>query len=139
MWANTYEETLEEWIALRNKCKDLETEKALEEINNWVQQVPTVPHYLHLDDYKVWPGPWELLADNNFCEVAKSLLIVYTIIILNRQEINSLSILQSNNYTYVKVLTDTEYILNNQIGSIVSAIDTEIIQTLDCSYFQNKI
>jgi len=141
MWHNQYETTLEDWIQLREDTKNLDIEKALEEIHNWWQQAPIIPHYLHFDEYEKWPGPWELLADNSFCEVAKALGMCYTIILLDRQEINSMCLLQDDNYTYTKVLTnDREYLLNDIPGSITTELkDANILHTLSSEYFKNKI
>lgn len=141
MWDNNYDTALVDWLKLRESTKSLPIKKALEKIHNWWQQVPTIPHYLHFDDYTQWPGPWELLADNNFCEVAKALGICYTIILVDRPEIISMNLLQSDNYTYTQVFTtDGEFILNDIPGDITTTLeDVKILHTIDCDYFKNKI
>jgi len=110
-------------------------------VHDWWQKAPIVSHYLHLSEYKTWPGPWDLLADNNYCELAKAAGIMYTIILLERKEIYSLNLLQTDNYTYVQVLTDGgEYILNNISASIKSDLSGVcILHTLNCNYFIDKL
>lgn len=141
MWQPYYEDRLQDWISLRDESKKLASEYSFQLIHDWWQTAPTILHYLHMDDYKTWPGPWELLANNNFCEVAKAAGIMYTIILTERPEIYSMSLLQDDNYTYVQVLTDGgEYLLNGPPGSIkASTADVNILHKLDCNYFKNKL
>ena len=79
MWPDRYEDRLSQWHQLRqdNQINNLET--ALLTINDWWQQCPWTPYYLHWDDLETWPDPWDLLADNHFCNLAKALGIVYTL------------------------------------------------------------
>jgi len=141
MWNNNYETALQDWIQLREDTKILHIEEALGLIHNFWQQVPTIPHYLHYDDHEEWPGPWELLAENDYCEVAKALGMLYTIILIDRPEVYSTHLLQDDNYTYTQVLTDErEYVLNDIPGSITTSLeDVCILHTLNGEYFKNKI
>lgn len=112
-WPNRYEDRLSEWVRLRenNRTNDLET--ALLSINDWWQQVPWVPYYLHWDDMDQWPDPWDLLADNYFCSVAKSLGIIYTIHMIARPDITALQMAVNRDSADNLVLVNQgKYILN---------------------------
>ncbi len=141
MFPTHYDDALSEWMQIRESAKEGNLDDALHSIHNWCQQVPMVNHNLHIADYKDWPGPWDLLAENNYCEVAKSMLIVYTLLIANRPEIYSMTLLQSDNYTYVQLLADSgEYILNDQPGMIKADLnEVQILHTIDCNYFKANI
>ena len=139
MWSNYYEDTLLEWTKLRASAKDLPLKEALHLVNNWWARAPLVSHYLHPADYTDWPLPWDLLADNTYCELAKCLGIVYTLLLLDRGEITSLHIIQIDNYYAVSV-NNEQFILNDQPGEITGGVsDTEIEWSLDCDHFKKKI
>lgn len=111
MWAVTFEERLREWRDLRNHCQSLELESALQHINDWWWQAPYVNHYLHWDDHANWPGPWDLLADNLYCDLARALGIMYTIMMLERLDIQDLGLIDCKEDNLVQV-NGGKYILN---------------------------
>jgi hypothetical protein len=139
MWSNYYEDTLLEWNKLRAAAMAVDLEPALHMVNDWWARAPLSSHYLHPADYTEWPSPWDLLADNTYCELAKCLGIVYTLILLDRDDITSLHIILQDNYYAVSV-NNEQFILNDQPGEITGgARDTEIEWSLDCDYFKEKI
>lgn len=112
MWHEEFADRLQSWSALRTKVQDLPLEDALQEINWWWQQTPWQAYYLHWDDFDQWPDPWQLLADNVFCEVARALGIVYTISMLNRGDmLDSTMVLTTDGYNLVLV-NKKKYTLN---------------------------
>jgi len=139
MWQNDYETALQDWIKLRESTQELPIKQALELIHNWWQQVPIIPHYLHYDDRAEWPGPWELLADNNYCEVAKALGMLYTVILIDRPEIYSTHLFLTDNYTYTEVKTEEgDFVLNDIPGSITETNlqDVQVLHIIDGEYFK---
>ena len=141
MFPTHYEDAVQEWIQIREQAKEAPFEEALHIIHNWWQQVPLVQHNLHISDYKMWPGPWELLADKSHCEVARALQICYTVLLIERSEINSMNLLCTDNYTYVQIMTDgKEYVLNDQPRSITADLDeVQILRTINCKYFKSNL
>lgn len=119
MWPITFEERLQEWVDLRQNCHDLALESCLLTINDWWARAPVVNHYLHWDDHRSWPGPWDLLADNMFCEVAKSLGIVYTIMMIERSDIEQIEIMDMEDSNLVQV-NRGKYILNWCPGQLLN-------------------
>jgi len=139
MWPASYEDALSEWSALRTQTSDLELADALHTIQNWWQHAPLVEHYLHVADYEDWPLPWDLLADNTFCDLAISLGMCYTLLLIKHKDINSLCICQTANYSVVDI-NGGQYTLNDQPGSITSDIDeSEYKYSIDCEYFRCKL
>jgi len=141
MFPTQYEDALEEWVQVREQANGLPLEESLHTIHDWWQQLPIVNHNLHIADYKDWPSPWDLLADNNHCEVAKALQMCYTLLIIDRPEINSMNLICDDNYTYIQILThDKEYVLNDQPGNITADLtEVRVLHTIDCDYFRTKI
>jgi hypothetical protein len=111
MWSDDFAQRLSEWKLLRETCVEQELETCLLQVNDWWWRVPTVNHYLHWDDHRNWPGPWDLLADNMFCDLARALGIVYTLLMVPRTDIQEISLLNSKQDNLVQV-NKGKYILN---------------------------
>ena len=75
MWwsSSTYDERLTNWFDLRNDISNLDLETALNKVNSWWFDVPFVNKHLHPQDVQNWPSPWEMLADNLYCDLARGL------------------------------------------------------------------
>lgn len=78
-----YEERLLSWRQLR--CSDLEEDDFLLAVNDFWSFAPTVRRGIDWDSYPNWPDPWQLLVQNQHCELAKALGIAYTILLSERQ------------------------------------------------------
>jgi len=139
MWNNDYYDLISEWSELRNKAKILPIYDALHLIHDWWQQAPIVSPYLEILEPESWPNPWELLANNGFCDLAKCLGICYTIQLLNRKEINSLRIVQTDNYYILVIVNDGEFVLNDRLGEIEPmASKINIIHIIDMTHTRIK-
>ena len=83
MWQNFWNlrvnDRLTQWKDFRHQLDRLPLESAVVELNNMWSTAPFVNYNLDPSDPKSWPAPWELLAENYWCDVAKALGIVYTI------------------------------------------------------------
>lgn len=64
-----------------------------------------------MDDYKQWPNPWQLLNDNVYCNLARALGIVYTILMLERTDIDAIQITEGDQGNLV-LIDYGKYILN---------------------------
>lgn len=67
------------WKKFRTEVKLLPIPEALTQINNFWASCPFLPYYLEYDNFKDWPDPWRLIQENYYCDLAKTLGIVYTI------------------------------------------------------------
>jgi hypothetical protein len=136
MWPIDYDDRLLEWRLLREQAEQEQNlESLLVLVDTFWQRAPTIPHYLHIDDYLKWPNPWELLVENNFCELAKCLGIVYTLLILNRTDITEITIIETKSYHLVKI--NDKHILNYYPNEIVikeQIDDYTIVKTLDSKH-----
>lgn len=142
MWPDRYEDRLSQWYQLRqdNQTNDLET--ALLAINDWWQRAPVVNHYLHWDDLATWPDPWDLLADNHFCSLAKALGIVYTLHMMDRDDITTMSIADNGDSNDNLVLVNEgKYILNWAPGQLlnITSKQVSIRRNVDSRAVTNKI
>src|SRR6056300_2048724 len=139
MWQSHPERRLIAWANLRNECKDNPNlESVITNIHEWWQQAPMVLRYLHTDLVKEWPDPWELIAENTYCSLAKCLGMCYTICMLDRQDISSLCISEIDNNDYIVQVNNGLYVLNWSVDKIVNITLLEkvtITRNIDSAVF----
>jgi hypothetical protein len=111
MWHTQFERRLAAWNDLRNSLADQDLPAVLQSINSWWQQTPWCPYHLHWDDRTIWPDPWQLLSDNIYCDLARALGIMYTVILIDRTEVADCSIIETNQGNLV-LIDQGKYILN---------------------------
>jgi len=120
MWAQTFDQRLRAWYTLRESAQTLPVESALTAINTWWFQCPWQPYYLHWDDQSTWPDPWQLLSDNCYCDLARGLGILYTITLLDREDLMSASLILSQTGHNLVLVDQTKYILNWEADTVVN-------------------
>ena len=111
MWPRDFSERLESWAQLRQQCRQLDSEPALIKINQWWFRTPWTAYHLHWDDQADWPDPWQLLSDNQYCPVARGLGIMYTIAMLDREDLQDACMIEYLSDNLVLVAKE-KYILN---------------------------
>jgi len=79
MWTLLPNERLRCWQEFRKTISSKTFEQALQDTQHLWSYAPYVAHYLTTDHVEEWPGPWELLYENYYCDLAKALGIVYTL------------------------------------------------------------
>lgn len=136
-----FENRLIEWNQLRQNNTDNTLEQALYNINNWWQMLPIDNHYLHWDDTRNWPNPWDLLADEVFCDLAKSLGIVYTLQFIDRSDIYDLTLVQTVEGDNLVFVNQGLYILNWSPTEILNndTLKLEITRTMEASVVVNAL
>ena len=77
MFNLSYEERLSKWREFRAHLESSST--PLNDVVQFYQLAPTVS--IHTDPFnkKSWPGPWELLNENQYCSFCKILGMCYTL------------------------------------------------------------
>jgi len=119
MWSRTFADRLESWSNLRQQCLVLSPELALHTINAWWFDAPWTPYHLHWDEQNNWPDPWQLLDDNIYCGLARGLGIMYTIVLLDRADIQDAEIIEIGSDNLV-LISQGKYILNWDRDQIVN-------------------
>ena len=119
MWSHTFPERLTAWADLRAQAASLPLKTALTAINTWWFQTPWRPYHLHWDDQMTWPDPWQLLDDNIYCGLARGLGIMYTIAMIDREDIQHAELVETSGDNLV-LINQSKYILNWDASSIVN-------------------
>ena len=123
MWPITYEDRLLDWQRLRQQSNDLILPQQLLMINDWWMKAPIVNRTILWNDPKKWPDPWQLLTNSGYCELARALGIVYTIMLLDKQLYSTLSII-NNGQDNLVLVDDGKYILNWAPGEMLNTHST---------------
>jgi hypothetical protein len=133
MWYLKPEERLHEWRAFRKHLAGLSFDDAVKQTVNLWSYAPFVNHYLdHIED-KDWPTPWELVAENNYDDIAKAAGMLYTLFLSEHGKNHSFSLIEArgksglDTYNLVSI-DDGKYILNFAFNEVISnlSLDKEL-------------
>lgn len=121
VFQSNYESRLKSWYDLRKSLEDKDVKTSCLEIDKWWQFVPLLNHYLHPTDIDNWPGPWELLVENNYCQIARGLGMVYTLHLVGINDIDFCIAIDDNNEEYSLVMVNSaKYICNYHPNTVIS-------------------
>ena len=140
MWPSDYQTRLEQWVTLRRETAKSDLETCLLRVNAWWQQTPWRPYYLHWDDHLTWPGPWNLLADNTYCGLARALGIVYTLLLIDHEKVDEISLIETDEGNLV-LINGGKYILNWAPGEMLNIHSTNLVikKTIDSSKIRHLL
>ena len=121
---------LREWNTLRNNLAEKDIENICIDNDAFWQQCPMKNHYLHPDDVKNWPGPWELLNDNVYCYYARALGMLYTLLLLGVETVDLVEVKYYNEDNLVLLLVDNaKYVMNYWPNSVLNTDLSNIVIT----------
>jgi hypothetical protein len=124
-WPLQYQDRLRAWLDLREHCQSLDLASVTAAIDQWWQRTPWRPYYLHWDDREDWPNPWQLLADNEYCDVARALGIMYTVKLLERADCAD-AVMVSTDQGNLVLVQGGKYVMNWNSDEIVNIQSTQI-------------
>lgn len=137
-----YDSRLRSWYDLRQTLQNADTKTKCIEIDKWWQSAPMVNHYLHPHEIDIWPGPWELIHDNEYCPIARGLGMMYTLLLLGVTDVDFSLGKDDNNEDVALVMVDrAKYILNYWPDTVISNSLTEfkVVTKLDTQKIIEKI
>jgi len=79
MWKLSPSERIVHWKNFRKSLDTMPIDVAVSAVAEFWQSCPYVAYYLDPDAPDQWPTPWELILENYYCDLAKSLGMLYTI------------------------------------------------------------
>ena len=141
MWKLQPNERLARWRDFRKHLNSLSTDQAIAETQQFWQSCPFIPYYLEPDRPETWPGPWQLLEENYYCDLAKVLGIVYTLYLSDHKahiefEIRTYYDLRARCYYNLAWLSSGKYVINLVDDEIVN--NTSIDKSLILLYSYNS-
>lgn len=137
MWKITYEDRLTDWVHLRQSVNPLPLHDQLAAVNDWWFRSPIVNRVINWNDVDNWPDPWTLLTHNGYCDLARSLGIVYTLMLIDEPKFQELSIVHTGNDNLV-LIDHGKYILNWAPGEMlnISSIQEPIRRSISSKDLQ---
>jgi len=81
MFQKKPEDRLRSWREFRLELDSLTLENALAQTAEFWAGAPFTPYHLDPDQSDKWPDPWTLIEENVYCDIAKCLGIVYTVLL----------------------------------------------------------
>ena len=79
MWKLQTSERMARWRDFRKQLNQMSLDDALMAVVDFWYRCPYTPYYLDPSKPETWPEPWQLVEENYYCDVAKSLGMLYTI------------------------------------------------------------
>ena len=139
MWTLKPEERLREWKSFRNQIGAMSIEDACKQTTHLWSYAPYLAHYLDPDrshSMIAWPDPWLLLHENHYCDLAKSLGMLYTLYLSEHKPTDlTLSIYRNAQIRETHNLVELgqgKYILNFEFDTVVNI--TQLPKCLDLKY-----
>ena len=136
------ESRLATWQQLRHSIEDVDFNTALLKTYEFWENVPTTPYYLDYDSIEKWPDPWQLIAENYYCDLAKCLGMLYTIYLSGHKESDpEIRVYRDKNSLYlysVLWLYNGKYILNWSQEEIVNTQQLEETEPVLLHRYTNK-
>jgi hypothetical protein len=126
IFQTTYETRLRSWYDLRKTLESADIQTKCVEIDRFWQSAPLVSHHLHPNDIDSWPGPWDLIADNTYCEIARGLGMIYTLLSLGVTDIDFCLAINDNSEEVSLVLVDNaKYVMNYWPDTVLNNKSTD--------------
>lgn len=116
----TNEEKLFIWRNLRNNIENKDIEFQLEQIAEFFFSVPFGSRSIDYYSPRNWPTPWEILFYGEFCKSSISLLIFYTLTLVNKDAKIVLLLIDDKDDVYLLPFIDNKFVLNFELGQISS-------------------
>ena len=139
MWKLKSDDSNTRWREFRKSLDILSLEQAIQSVDNFWQDCPYCPYYLDYTNPDKWPDPWQLISENYYCDIAKTLGIVYTIYFTRHGKELAPEILVYNDpttkYMYnLAFLAKGKYVLNFKDNEIVNNEQIDKHLTLQYRY-----
>jgi hypothetical protein len=94
-------------------------------VNDWWFRAPIINKSISWQDYPNWPNPWQLLQQDGWCDLARALGIVYTLLLIDTNSSDSISLVNTNLGNLV-LAGHGKYILNWVPGDLLNIESTPI-------------
>lgn len=127
MWLLRPNERLHDWKQFRNNISSASVDQAINDTCHLWSYAPFVNYYLSPEKPMDWPDPWVLLYENYYCDLAKTLGMLYTLYLSNHYGKNIIDLEikifkdQNTKDTFNTVWIDQgKYILNFTYNTVVN-------------------
>ena len=125
MWKQSVETRLQKWKRFRVNQSTKSLAIAIQETCDLWATTPFTPFFLDPAQPSSWPDPWTLISDNYYCDLARVLGIVYTLMLSDHATnlVPEIRVYTAPNtqYNYIVAwFNDGEYIVNVQDHEVLN-------------------
>lgn len=118
-------ERLSRWKSFRQYLSGLSLFEAVVQTQEFWKNCPFCPFHLDITDPTQWPDPWQLITENYYCDLAKTLGIVYTLHLTTHKdqlfpELQTYFDPKTKHYYHIAYLCHGKYVLNLIEGEVVN-------------------
>lgn len=140
IWNNIpNEEKLFLWKKLRESLTEASLNTKLAEIALFFAPTPFTSRTLDYYSPNSWPTPWEILFYNTLCPSSISLLIYYTLTMVDPSVKIELLLVEDEGGIYLLPLIDNKFILNYELGMISNYSEVKKDFKVIKTYSKNQI
>jgi len=119
MWNTIHEgERLRLWKDLREDLKEKDLEYQLTAVAKFCSQIPFGSRTLDYYSPQDWPTPWEILFYSSFCTSSISLLMFYTLSMVQANATLELYLVEDVDGLYLLPVIDKCFVLNYELGMV---------------------
>lgn len=140
MWNLSSEKRLAAWKNFRKDISELTLLEALQRVANEWAAVPFTPHpneSLDVRNPNIWPSAWDLIIKQRFCELSRTLGMLYTLYYSTNPNLKSLVIkhgLQDGTVNYTLLIVNDTYVLNYKDGEVISSLPDNFVTEFEYEY-----
>ena len=125
MWKLDTAGRIAQWRDFRKSLDELPFDQALDAVAKFWQTAPFCPYNLDPEKPDSWPDPWTLIYENVYCDIAKCLGIVYTLLLSEHRTMLDVEVRvyqdPKTRYSYnLAWINQGKYILNMTDGEVVN-------------------
>ena len=124
------DERLDVWKDFRTSLLTLDTDTQIQKIAKYFSRAPIGARSIDFYTPESWPNPWEIVYHNSFCVNSVSLLMYYTLALIECKCKIELILVEDED-RYLLLLVDDTHVLNYELGSISTLQSIKEIQILN--------
>lgn len=115
MWDLSAQDRLLAWRRFRTEISVMDFDSAVQRVNEFWWKAPFGNQFFSQDLPEDWPGPWELIYENYYDDIARALGMLYTIALSDHGNNHTLELIcfrdRSKEHNLVSI-DDDKYVLN---------------------------
>jgi len=119
------DERLHLWKKLRGNISDLSLLDQLNKIAKFCSKMPFGARTLDYYSPENWPTPWEILFHGSFCTSSISLLMFYTLELMDTTLKIELYLVEDADGIFLLPIIDDQFVLNYELGAVNNYLEIE--------------
>ena len=133
------EERLHLWKKLRDDIAILPLSEQMSHVAKFCARMPFGSRTIDYYSPENWPTPWEILFHGSFCTSSISLLMFYTLEILNPDLEIELHLVEDTDGLFLLPIIEDQFVLNFELGAVNNYSEIQKDITILQKYTKHQI